>query len=185
MSYTLLKEDRGTRLRDAREYSDLIGICGKLQNPAAAISVCIGDRFKMLANAEETVANYLDVQRRSLSAIFREKWRIWVDKDMIFMNGEGVVTESVLEDVMSLLDSSPQFLHKVLIGRTITQRGTYKYCCRVYDMLKYREMALAVRGCPSVSNILFHPFEPFMLCCEVAPNDLEIFVSCLKTVPKT
>lgn len=185
MSYTLLKEDRGTRLRDAREYSDLIGICGKLQNPAAAISVCIGDRFKMLANAEETVVNYLDVQRRSLSAIFREKWRIWVDKDMIFMNGEGVVTESVLEDVMSLLDSSPQFLHKVLIGRTITQKGTYKYCCRVYDMLKYREMALAIRRCPSVSNILFHPFEPFMLCCEVAPNDLEIFVSCLKTVPRT
>lgn len=184
MSYTLLKEDRGTRLRDAREYSDLLGICGKLQEPGVAVSVCLGDRFKMLGKAEENVNHYLDIQRRSLSAIFGEKWRIWADKDMTFVNGEGAVAENALEDVMALLESSPQFYGKILIGRTVTQKGLYKYCCWVYDMPKYKELTSAIRKCSSVTNALSHPFEPYVLCCEVPPNDLENFVSCLKATPR-
>lgn len=183
--YTLLKEDKGTPLRDAREYSDLLGICGKVQKSGVAISVCLGDRFKMLAKAEDTVVRYLDIQRRSLSTIFGEKWRIWVDRDMVFMNGEGAVAENALEDIMILLESSPQFLRKILVGRTVTQTGTYKYCCRTYDLPKYKEMASAIRKCSSVSNALSHPFDPYVLCCEVPPSDLESFVSCLKAAPRS
>jgi hypothetical protein len=109
MTYTLLKEDKGTPLRDAREYSDLLGICGKVQESGVAISVCLGDRFKMLAKAEETVIRYLDIQKRSLRTIFGEKWRIWVDRDMVFMNGEGAVAE-IPRRHYDFLESS-QFLH--------------------------------------------------------------------------
>src|SRR5262245_36679980 len=175
MSYTLLKEDKGTPLRDAREYSDLLGICGKVQESGVAISVCLGDRFKMLTKAEETVIRYLDIQKRSLRTIFGEKWRIWVDRDMVFMNGEGAVTENALEDITILLESSPQFLHKSLIGRTVTQAGTYKYCCRSYDLRKYTEMASAIRKCSNASPVLPHPFEPYVLNCEVSPNNIESF----------
>ncbi|MGH9994287.1 MAG: hypothetical protein ACRD4J_03480, partial [Nitrososphaeraceae archaeon] len=55
INYTLLMEDRGTPLRDAREYSDLLGICARAQKSGVAISVCLGDRFEMLAKAEESV----------------------------------------------------------------------------------------------------------------------------------
>ena len=185
MSYTLLKEDKGTPLRDAREYSDLLGICGKVQESGIAISVCLGDRFKMLTKAEETVIRYLDIQKRSLRTIFGEKWRIWVDRDMVFMNGEGAVAENALEDITILLESSPQFLHKIIIGRTVTQAGTYKYCCRTYDLRKYTEMASAIRKCSNASPVLPHPFEPYVLCCEVSPNNIESFVSCLKAAPRT
>jgi single-stranded-DNA-specific exonuclease len=185
ISYTLLKEDRGTPLRDAREYSDLLRICGKAQKSGVAISVCLGDRFKMLEKAEETVVRYLDIQRRSLSTIFAEKWRIWVDRDMVFMNGEGAVAENSLEDIMTLLESSPQFLRKIIVGRTVTQTGAYKYCCRVNDLPKFTELASAIRKCYGVSNVLPHPFEPYVLCCEVLPSDLENFVSCLKAAPRT
>jgi RecJ-like exonuclease len=184
MSYTLLKEDKGTSLRDAREYSDLLGICGKVQESGVAISVCLGDRFKMLTKAEETVIRYLDIQKRSLRTIFGEKWRIWVDRDMVFMNGEGAVAENALEDITILLESSPQFLHKILIGRTVTQAGTYKYCCRSYDLRKYTEMASAIRKCSNASPVLPHPFEPYVLNCEVSPNNIESFVSCLKAAPR-
>jgi RecJ-like exonuclease len=185
MNYTLLKEDKGTSLRDAREYSDLLGICGKVQESGVAISVCLGDRFKMLTKAEETVIRYLDIQKRSLRTIFGEKWRIWVDRDMVFMNGEGAVAENALEDITILLESSPQFLHKILIGRTVTQAGTYKYCCRSYDLRKYTEMASAIRECSNASPVLPHPFEPYLLNCEVSPNNIESFVSCLKAAPWT
>jgi RecJ-like exonuclease len=185
MNYTLLKEDKGTSLRDAREYSDLLGICGKVQESGVAISVCLGDRFKMLTKAEETVIRYLDIQKRSLRTIFGEKWRIWVDRDMVFMNGEGAVAENALEDITILLESSPQFLHKILIGRTVTQAGTYKYCCRSYDLRKYTEMASAIRKCSNASPVLPHPFEPYLLNCEVSPNNIESFVSCLKAAPWT
>jgi RecJ-like exonuclease len=185
MNYTLLKEDKGTSLRDAREYSDLLGICGKVQESGVAISVCLGDRFKMLTKAEETVIRYLDIQKRSLRTIFGEKWRIWVDRDMVFMNGEGAVAENALEDITILLESSPQFLRKILIGRTVTQAGTYKYCCRSYDLRKYTEMASAIRKCSNASPVLPHPFEPYVLNCEVSPNNIESFVSCLKAAPWT
>jgi single-stranded-DNA-specific exonuclease len=185
MSYTLLKEDKGTPLRDAREYSDLLGICGKMQESGVAISVCLGDRFKMLTKAEETVIRYLDIQKRSLRTIFGEKWRISVDRDMVFMNGEGAVAENALEDITILLESSPQFLHKILIGRTVTQAGTYKYCCRSYDLRKYTEMASAIRKCSNASPVLPHPFEPYVLNCEVSPNNIESFVSCLKAAHRT
>jgi single-stranded-DNA-specific exonuclease len=185
ISYTLLKEDRGTSLRDAREYSDLLGVCGRVQKSGVAISVCLGDRFKMLAIAEETVVRYLDILRRSLSTLFGEKWRIWVDKDMVFINGEGAVAENALEDIVTLLESSPQFLRKILVGRTVTHTGTYKYCCRTSDLAKYTEMASAIRKCSSVSHALPHPFEHYVLCCEVPPSGLESFVSCLKAAPRT
>ena len=185
ISYTLLKEDRGTPLRDAREYSDLLGVCGRVQKSGVAISVCLGDRFKMLAIAEETVVRYLDILRRSLSTLFGEKWRIWVDKDMVFINGEGAVAENALEDIVTLLESSPQFLRKILVGRTVTQTGTYKYCCRTSDLAKYTKMASAIRKCSSVSHALPHPFEHYVLCCEVPPSGLESFVSCLKAAPRT
>lgn len=185
MSYTLLKEDKGTPLRDAREYSDLLGICGKVQESGVAVSVCLGDRFKMLTKAEEIVIRYLDIQKRSLRTIFGEKWRIWIDRDMVFMNGEGAVAENALEDITILLESSPQFLHKIIIGRTVTQAGTYKYCCRPYDLRKYTEMASAIRKCSNTSPVLPHPFEPYLLCCEVSPSNIESFVSCLKAAPRT
>jgi len=185
ISYTLLKEDRGTPLRDAREYSDLLGVCGRVQKSGVAISVCLGDRFKMLAIAEETVVRYLDILRRSLGTLFGEKWRIWVDKDMVFINGEGAVAENALEDIVTLLESSPQFLRKILVGRTVTQTGTYKYCCRTSDLAKYTKMASAIRKCSSVSHALPHPFEHYVLCCEVPPNGLESFVSCLKAAHGT
>jgi single-stranded-DNA-specific exonuclease len=185
MSYTLLKEDKGTPLRDAREYSDLLGICGRVQQSGVAISVCLGDRFKMLAKAEETMIRYLDIQKRSLRTIFDEKWRIWVDRDMVFINGEGAVSENAIEDITILLESSPPFLRKILIGRTVTQAGTYKYCCRTNDLSKYIEMASAIGKCSNTSPVLPHPFEPYVLCCEVSPNNIESFVSCLKASPRT
>jgi hypothetical protein len=156
-----------------------------VQKSGAAISVCLGDRFKMLAQAEETVIRYLDIQRQSISTIFGEKWRIWVDRDMVFVNGEGAVAENTLEDIITLLQSSPQFLRKLLVGRTVTQKGMYKYCCRTNDLPKYREMALAIQKCFGVPHALPHPLEPYMLCCEVPPGGLESFVSCLKAAPRT
>lgn len=185
INYTLLKEDKGTPLRDAREYSDLLGICGKVQESGVAISICLGDRFKMLAQAEEIVSRYFDNQRRSLSTILAEKWRIWVDREMVFMNGEGAVAEHALEDIITLLESSPQFMHKILVGRTVTQTGTYKYCCRMNDLPKYTEMASAISSCFSVYNALPHPYESYLLCCEVPPSELEKFVSCLKAASRT
>jgi single-stranded-DNA-specific exonuclease len=185
INYTLLTEDRGTPLRDAREYSDLLGICARAQKSGVAISVCLGDRFKMLAKAEESVGRYLDDQRQSISTVFREKWRIWTDRDIVFMNGEGAVAEHALEDILALLESSPQFLQKILIGRTITHRGTYKYCCRMHDLPKHKVMASAIIDCFNVSNALPLSYGPYMPSCEVPPSDLESFVSCLKAASRT
>jgi len=101
------------------------------------------------------------------------------------MNGEGAVAEHALEDIITLLKSSPQFMHKILVGRTVTQTGTYKYCCLMNDLPKYTEMASALSSCFSAYNALPHPYESYLLCCEVPPSELEKFVSCLKAASRT
>jgi single-stranded-DNA-specific exonuclease len=181
INYTLLKEDQGTYLRDAREYSDLLRICGRMQKAGLAVSVCIGDRFKMLAEAEETVRRYVDIQRGSLGTIFGEKWRIRLDGEIVFMNGEGAIPEHMLEDIVTLVESSPRFMHKIVVGRTVTQSGNYKFCCRVRDISEYSlEIGSAVTSCLTNSNGITYSKHPFVSCCEIPPNDLERFISCLK-----
>jgi single-stranded-DNA-specific exonuclease len=180
-SYTLLEEDKGTYLRDARDYSELLRICGKMQKAGLGVSVCIGDRFKILDAAEGTVRRYVDTQRRSLGSIFGEKWRIWLDGEIVFMNGEGAVSEYLLEDIVASVESSPHFMHKIVIGRTVTQSGTYKFCCHVRDLSEYSlDLGSAVTNCLANSNGITYSNVPFVSCCEIHPSDVERFISSLK-----
>jgi single-stranded-DNA-specific exonuclease len=186
MNFTLLEEDQQTLLRDAREYSDLIGICCRMMKSGLAIAVCMGDRFRLLAKAEEIVSRYQDIQRQSLSCIFGEKWRIWEDSRLVFINGEGVVTEYNLEDIISLVESSPQYNHKIVVGRTVTQAGKYKICCRVRNMAEYPlQLGTSIRNCFDSSDVTTQLYDPFVSCREIQPSELERFISCLKSAVVT
>jgi RecJ-like exonuclease len=42
--YTLLKEEKGTELRDAKEFATVMNACGRQENSEIGVKVCIGDR---------------------------------------------------------------------------------------------------------------------------------------------
>lgn len=60
--YTLLKERRGTELRDAKEYATLLNACGRQDQPEIGVEVCLGNRDDALRKAEKL----LETHRRML-----------------------------------------------------------------------------------------------------------------------
>jgi len=42
--YTLLREEKRTELRDAKEYASLLNACGRQEQPEIGVRVCLGDR---------------------------------------------------------------------------------------------------------------------------------------------
>jgi single-stranded-DNA-specific exonuclease len=121
-SYKLLKEDNRSFLRDARDFASLLDACGRTGKAGLGVALCMGDRSTMLTEAEHLAGNYFATLNRFISAIFNEKWR-YLDDGMntVFVNGEGLLTELMLEAVSSLLAGSPSLFGRLLFIRTLSQ----------------------------------------------------------------
>jgi single-stranded-DNA-specific exonuclease len=129
-TYTLTNEDQRSQLRDAREFSIMLNACGRIRKAGVGIGICMGDRNAMLSEGEEIVSKYRTTLRNHISAIFAEKWRLIDDGKSVFVNGEGLLDEDMLEAVSSLLSGSPTLGSRFLFVRTMTKDGTYKFSSR-------------------------------------------------------
>ncbi len=58
MVYTLIKEEIGSSLRDAREFSSLLNSCGRMNYAGLGISICLGDRQEALRESENVLSEY-------------------------------------------------------------------------------------------------------------------------------
>jgi single-stranded-DNA-specific exonuclease len=56
--YTFKMEEQSTALRSGREYGSLLNACGKMGMPGVGLSVCLGDRGSVMAEAQDTLAKY-------------------------------------------------------------------------------------------------------------------------------
>jgi single-stranded-DNA-specific exonuclease len=140
-TYTLTNEDQRSQLRDAREFSIMLNACGRIRKAGVGIGICMGDRNTMLTEGEEIVDQYRTTLRNYISTIFAEKWRLNDNGNSVFVNGEGLLAEDMLEAVSSLLGGSPTLCGRLLFVRTITKDGTYKFSSR------------KCLGCKSESNL--------------------------------
>ena len=141
-TYTLIKEDLGSQLRDAREFSTILNACGRIRRAGVGIGICMGDRNAMLTEGEEIASNYRTALRNYISTIFAERWRLVDDGKIVFVNGEGLLAEDMLGAVSSLLSGSPTLSGRLLFVRTLaTDNHNYKFSSR------------KCLGCESVSNL--------------------------------
>jgi single-stranded-DNA-specific exonuclease len=140
-TYTLINEDQRSQLRDAREFSTLLNACGRIRKAGVGIGICMGDRNSMLIEGEEIVANYRITLRNYISTIFSEKWRLIDDGKTVFVNGEGLLAEDMLDAISSLVSGSPTFSGRLLFVRTLAGDNTYKFSSR------------KCLGCKSESNL--------------------------------
>jgi single-stranded-DNA-specific exonuclease len=128
--YTLIKEDKHSQLRDAREFSAMLNACGRSGKAGVGISICMGDRNEMLAAGEAIIKEYGTTLRNYISTIFAERWRIVDDGKHIFVNGDGLLAEDMLGAVSSLLSGSPNLSGRLLFVRTLSNDGTYRFSSR-------------------------------------------------------
>ena len=129
-TYTFPKEDRGSFLRDGREFSTMLNSCGRIRKAGVGIAICMGDRNKMLKEGENILSEYRKMIRNYMNILGNERWRINDTQKFVMVNAEGVVPETMTGTISSLLAGSPKNAGKIVILRTNGEEGTIKFSSR-------------------------------------------------------
>jgi len=129
-SYTLVHEENGTPLRDARGYSFLLECCCVQSRPSLGLAICIGNRDKDLSEANLCLTDLELEIKSSVKAIMSERWRISDDGTNIWVIGDNLTRDYNFHIISSLLSSYSEFYGKILIVRAETINESYKYSVR-------------------------------------------------------
>ncbi|MGQ9514037.1 MAG: DHHA1 domain-containing protein [Thermoproteota archaeon] len=105
--YTLVKEDRWTPLRDARELAVLLNACGRLQRQGAALALCLGERGAIVQECLEAVEEYKRTIRMTMERLLSTPGAINKLEHFVLIRGEGIVEERMLGAISSVLHNSP------------------------------------------------------------------------------
>ncbi len=182
-AYTLPCEDLRSPLRDAREFSMLLNACGKSRRPGVGIGICMGDRNFCLGEGEKIATQFKTILHKCISGILAENWRINLDKFSVFINGENILDEWMLEDVASILFRSLIFGNRAIIFWTRSRDGFHKFYCKAWPDSKFEgELSNIVTNCAKSfggSGVSLHKNE---VLCRIPSTGYEDFVTCIKRV---
>ncbi|MFX0096542.1 MAG: DHH family phosphoesterase [Candidatus Hodarchaeota archaeon] len=99
--YTLIREEKGTPLRDAREFASLLNACGRIKHPGVGVAICLGDRINALEEAQKLLAEY----RQKISKYIEwltQPGRIRETEFLQVFHGEDVIDERIVGTVASV-----------------------------------------------------------------------------------
>ena len=129
-TYTFPQEDKGSFLRDGREFSTMLNSCGRIRKAGVGIAICMGDRNKMLQEGEKILTEYRQLIRNYMNILSNERWRINDSHSCVMVNAEGIVPETMTGTISSLIAGSPKNSGKIIILRTNGEQGTIKFSSR-------------------------------------------------------
>jgi len=129
-TYTFPREDKRSFLRDGREFSTMLNSCGRIGKSGVGISICMGDRNKMLQEGEKILGQYRSMIREYMNVLGNERWRTNSDEHCVMVNAEGLVPETMTGTISSLIAGSPKSIGKIVILRTDGSEGTIKFSSR-------------------------------------------------------
>jgi len=128
--YTLLKEDEHSPLHDAREFGVLLDACSRMGQAGVAVAICMGDRDQSLHEGEKLLASYRQVLNRCVRLLLGDDERVTEYSKSIHLSGDGIVNESMLSPLATILSSISRFQGRVLIVKTATESGQFKVSAR-------------------------------------------------------
>ena len=129
-TYTFPREDIRSFLRDGREFSTMLNSCGRINRSGVGIAVCMGDRNKILREAETILIDYRKMIREYMNILSNERWRISESETCVMVNGEDIVPETMTGTISSLIAGSPKNSGKIVILRTKAEENTIKFSSR-------------------------------------------------------
>ncbi|MGB9724948.1 MAG: DHHA1 domain-containing protein [Nitrososphaeria archaeon] len=144
--YTLLKEEEGTILRDAREFGSLLNACGRSGKPSIGILICLGDRNEAYYMGEKILSDYRKRITHYLQIINSDVNRMRYEENIVNVIGDDLVDEKMLGAVASIIASSPLFRDKIVIVRTKTKDNDLKISIRRGEKIKDLNIGLIVSG---------------------------------------
>jgi RecJ-like exonuclease len=125
--YTLIQEDRGTYLRDAREYASLLNACGRMEKAGLGISIGVGDRERALEEAQDVFTTYKKTLAEYMDWITTTPNVIDERENIYLINGSGTINENMLGTVTTILISSNILVKdKPLIALTSAENNMLK-----------------------------------------------------------
>ena len=129
-TYTFPREDKLSFLRDGREFSTMLNSCGRINRSGVGMAVCMGDRNKILREAETILTDYRKMIREYMNILSNERWRISESETCVMVNGEDIVPETMTGTISSLIAGSPKNMGKIIILRTKGEENTIKFSSR-------------------------------------------------------
>jgi|YelNatPaOPRAMG01_1025707.scaffolds.fasta_scaffold71978_2 single-stranded-DNA-specific exonuclease len=133
--YTLLKEDRGSPLRDAREFGYLLNSLGRTGKAATGVAICLGVRGNIIDRAEEAVKEYSLKIRDSLSKVLSAPGAIEKQGELVIIRGEGIVDPNALSALTNMLSNSLLMKDSsVILAFALRDESTLKVSARASDM---------------------------------------------------
>jgi single-stranded-DNA-specific exonuclease len=141
--YTLTKEEPGTSLRDAREFGTLLNACGRMNRAGLGIAIGIGDRGESYQQAQQLYSEYKTQLSKYMNWVTTAPNAVRTGKNLVMIDGQGVIDESMTGAVSSLISSSKLFGEsKVTIVTTLTRSAEAKISTRATEQLVQRGVNL-------------------------------------------
>ena len=125
-SYILTNEENEGFLKNARSFAKVLGLFLNAQKCGMALSLCLGDRGKILKDVYDMVIKHNAVIKKTSSQLFGEKWRFYDDKETIFINGEGILDTHSVSSFVSFLENSVSFADRLICLRILESEEYYK-----------------------------------------------------------
>jgi single-stranded-DNA-specific exonuclease len=141
--YTLTREEPGTSLRDAREFSTLLNACGRMNQAGLGVAIGIGDRGESFQQAQQLYSGYKTQLSKYMNWVATAPNATRTGKNVVVVNGQGVVDESMTGAVSSLISSSKLFGEsKVTVVTTLTRSEEAKISTRATEQLVQKGLNL-------------------------------------------
>ena len=141
--YTLTREEPGTSLRDAREFATLLNSCGRMNRAGLGIAIGIGDRGESYQQAQQLYSEYKTQLSKYMNWVATAPNATRTGKNVVIVNGQGIIDESMTGAVSSLISSSKLFGEsKVTIVTTLTRSGEGKISTRATEQLVQKSVNL-------------------------------------------
>lgn len=132
--YTLLKEERESPTRDAREFSTLLNACGRMKKASLGIGTCLGDsriRLKAIKLLNEYKREIISAMRWYNSNKANPK-RVIKSGNFVIINAEENVMPTIIGTIASILSKSGDVeAGKYILSMAQQEGGTTKASLRI------------------------------------------------------
>jgi len=129
--YTLVGEERGTALRDAREYATLLNACGRMEKSGLGITIAIGNRGDALDEVAVVYTSYKKKLAEYLEWIHTHPTAITEYTNMYLLDGIEQIDEKLIGPVTSILTSSYIIQNKPIIAVASADENLIKLSGRI------------------------------------------------------
>jgi RecJ-like exonuclease len=104
--YTLVKEEKTTPTRDAREYAAILNACGRMNKAGLAVSLCLGNRSSSLQEAQQVLTDYRKTLAKYISFLTENPSYIQIMEKIYVIRGDEWLDENMTGALASMLSSS-------------------------------------------------------------------------------